>query len=235
MRALRLCATGLWLLMSVAVCFALGLARGRDPSLGYVFGRMYAWGARRLLGLRVDTEGAERLAALQPCIYVINHQSNLDMATMGILYPPRTVVIGKKQLLWFPLFGAFFWFARNILIDRKDRTQAVGGLRKAVAALREHGWSIWTFPEGTRNKSGKGLLPFKKGPFVMAISAQVPVVPIVSSSLPSALAAPAGSPGRRVRLRVLDPEPTAGLGAGDTAALSTRVRERMLAALGEME
>jgi lysophosphatidate acyltransferase len=40
---------------------------------------------------------------------------------------------------------------------------------------------LFLFPEGTRNKGGQEMLPFKKGAFHMAISCQAPIMPIVYS------------------------------------------------------
>lgn len=196
------------------------------------YGRAVNAVALPFLGVRVAHEGRDRLVAAQPCVYVVNHQSNLDILFLGSVYPPNTIIIGKRQIIWLPLFGLFFLATRNLLIDRADRTKAIAGLDKAVAALRERGESIWIFPEGTRNRTSERLGPFKKGAFHMAIEAQVPLVPIVVGQM----ARHVDFAGRRLlggtlRIRVLDAIPTTGLTPGDVDALRARTRDAMDAAL----
>lgn len=219
----------LWLVLVSLAGLGVTLARFGDPDVNRIFARMYSFGMRALLRIRVTVEGAEHLSAHQPCIYVGNHQSNVDMTTYGAMYPGRTIVIGKKEIRYLPVFGLFFRAGANVMIDRSNREKSVASLDRAVEALRRKGHSIWIFPEGTRNKSGRGLLPFKKGAFHMAIAAQVPIVPIVTSPMGEVFEWRtrhwrAGT----VRIRVLEPVMTAGLAASDVDALSARVRERML-------
>lgn len=145
---------------------------------GRVLGHVVAF----LLGVRVVVGHHERMPK-DPCIYVGNHQSNLDAVFAGVVFPPHTVVIAKREILFFPLFGLFFLATRNILIDRADRAKAIAGLDKAVAALRREGRSVWIYPEGTRNRGDEPLGPFKKGAFHMAIAAGVPIVPIVMAPI----------------------------------------------------
>src|SRR4051812_8086028 len=105
---LRIPLIALWLVF----CCTLGLfgclVRWGDLNLDRDFGRLFAWGALRLGNLKVTVEGLEHLEAHQPCIYVANHQSGIDMFSFGQVYPSRTIVIGKKELRWIPFFGLFF-------------------------------------------------------------------------------------------------------------------------------
>ncbi len=233
---LRLAAISLWLVISCVLGLILCFIRWGDPNLDRIFGRIFAWGGVRVLGIRVSSEGLEHLEARQPCIYVANHQSGIDMATFGTLYPHRTVVVGKKELLWIPFFGLYFKAAGNIIINRQKRVSAIAGLMSAVEEIKRRRVSVWIFPEGTRNTTSEPLLPFKKGAFYMALQARVPVVPIVSSSLDEIInwKEKRFKPGN-VRVKVLPPVETSEFGAQETDRLSNLVRAQMLQALKEIQ
>lgn len=225
----------IWMFFSCAVGLVMAIFRWGDPSLGSAFARIYAWGTLRIAGISVKFEGLENIPSEKtPVIYVANHQSAIDMSTMGLIYPKNTVLIGKKELKWIPVFGLFYLASGNILIDRQKRTDAVAALGQAVEQMKERNVSIWVFPEGTRNKLGHGLLPFKKGAFYMAIQAQVPIVPIVSETL-TPIVSWKGKYFRsgEVTIRILPPIPTQGLNPGDVEKLTQQTRDRMLTALGE--
>jgi 1-acyl-sn-glycerol-3-phosphate acyltransferase len=68
----------------------------------------------------------------------------------------------------------------NILIDRNNKSRAVGAMQGAVERINKDKVSVWVFPEGTRSY-GRGLLPFKTGAFHIAQQAGVPIVPICMS------------------------------------------------------
>lgn len=221
----------LWLAVSCCYGLILSLLCYGNPSINFYFTRFFAWGATRIVGVRIITEGSENSESFQPCIYVANHQSNFDAITYGSISVHRTVIIGKKELFWMPFFGLYFVAAGNILIDRNRKSQAVAGLTKATDAIRKRRISIWIFPEGTRNKGPDPLLPFKKGAFHMAIRAQVPVVPIVSAPLKPILGQIRKGGGRvDLRVRFLPPIPTLGMNDKDVDRLSVEVKEKMLEA-----
>jgi 1-acyl-sn-glycerol-3-phosphate acyltransferases len=134
-------------------------------------------GFRRILHLDYEIANGERLTASQPCVYLANHRSNLDVVTFASVYPPKTIVIGKRAVLKIPLFGTIFQRGGNIAIDRSDQSDSLAGLAAAADAIRQKGVSVLIFPEGTRNHGE--MLSFKKGGFHMARSAGVPLVPIV--------------------------------------------------------
>jgi 1-acyl-sn-glycerol-3-phosphate acyltransferase len=85
-------------------------------------------------------------------------------------------MVAKRSLLFVPIFGWALWLAGFFFIDRSNRERAVRTLDRAAARLRQ-GTSIVVFAEGTRSTDGT-LLPFKRGGFVLAIQAGVPVVPV---------------------------------------------------------
>ena len=74
-----------------------------------------------------------------------------------------------------------YWLTGNVLIDRANRSKAMGTIAQVTEKIRAKQLSVWLFPEGTRSR-GRGLLPFKTGAFHAAIGANVPLIPIVCSS-----------------------------------------------------
>lgn len=232
MSYVRALAVLLWLMVSCALGLIACLFSWAGVDANVFASRLFAWGAFRVCNLDVRYEGLEHLAQVGPCVLVANHQTGVDVATYGNIVPRRTKVIGKTELKWIPFFGLFLWLAGNILIKRHDRKSAQSSIGQAAAAIRERGVSVWIFPEGTRNKTCEGLLPFKKGAFHMAIAAGVPIVPIVSSSLKNvAILETPDIRGGKVRVRVLPPIPTQKLTKADVDALSAAVRAQMLEAM----
>ncbi|KAF6211315.1 hypothetical protein GE061_014432 [Apolygus lucorum] len=112
-----------------------------------------------------------------------NHQSSLDiLGTMHVIALEETglvVNVAKKELFHTPL-GQALRMCGSIFIDRSNAESAMTTLQKSSRTLRQSKAKLWVFPEGTRNTSG-GLLPFKRGAFICAIEAQVPIIPVVFS------------------------------------------------------
>lgn len=232
---IRCLAAGLWFAVACVIGFFLALVRWRNVSNGHRFARLAAWGVLPLLGLRVRVVGAERLAETHPCVYVANHQSSLDVTVLGMAYPERTIVTGKKELIWLPFFGLMFFAMGNLLIDRSRKRNALTALRKVGERMRAESLSVWVFPEGHRNPE-RPMLPFQKGAFHMAQLAGVPIVPIVCGDY-----RPLIDLSRRVcrpgviEVRVLDPLPTTGLGRDGLEQLMQTTRERMDEALAQAD
>lgn len=227
---LRTSFVNLWLAISCGIGLIRSLWRWKDPDLNHDTGRLFAALGLPVAGVRVEVEGRSHLDADEACVLVANHQHSIDVLTFASLLPRRTIGIGKKELIWIPFFGLYFLAAGNVLIDRQNRARAVAGLERAVETLRKRRAKIFIFPEGTRNRQGRGLLPFKKGAFHMAIEAQVPVVAIVSGPVTRELTRHGGV----LRMKVLPPIPTRGMAPGDAAALSERTRTAMLEAFREL-
>lgn len=143
---------------------------------------VYPWalfGARnwlRLSGVNVRVSGAEHLDPKQTYVFVSNHRSYLDTATLFIHTGRRIGMLAKKELLKVPILGVGMGFVNVMAIDRSNRERARQTTEAATARIRS-GRSFGVFAEGTRARPGQ-LLPFKKGAFYMAAQAGVPIVPV---------------------------------------------------------
>jgi 1-acyl-sn-glycerol-3-phosphate acyltransferase len=130
----------------------------------------------RFSGVRVKVRGLDLLDPKQPYVFVANHRSYLDTATMFIYTGRRIGLLAKKELLKVPVLGVGMGFVNVMAIDRTNRESAICTTDAAAQRIKS-GVSFAVFVEGTRAKPGE-LLPFKKGAFYMARQAGVPVVPV---------------------------------------------------------
>ncbi|MDX5297648.1 MAG: 1-acyl-sn-glycerol-3-phosphate acyltransferase [Gammaproteobacteria bacterium] len=227
---IRLTALYVYFMLASLAGLLLSFLRPFNPNNNALFGRIYAWGGQRALGVRLEVEGREHLQGLQGAVILANHQHNLDMFMLGALVPARTVVVGKASLRWLPLFGQIFWLADNVLIKRGQRDKALAAIEASREALVTERKNVWIFPEGTRN-GGRQLRPFKKGAFHAAIGAQAPLVMICVSSYPDALAQ-----GRRIlRVRVLPPVSAEGMSTADMPTLIRDCEQRMAQTIAELD
>ena len=232
---LRMLLMGVHFVVAGAMGLVLGICRPFNPDNSRLCARLYAlpamWILRLRLRLHADT-GAP-FDRTRPCVIVCNHQSNYDLFILGNIVPPRTVCIGKKSLKWVPFFGQLFWLAGNVLIDRGNPLRARLSIRQTTETLQHKDTSIWVFPEGTRNK-GRGLLPFKRGAFQMAIDAGVPIVPVCVSTYVRDMQLNAWDSGR-VMIRALPAIATTGLTSDDIPQLIERCHGQMQAAIEQMD
>ena len=136
------------------------------------------WGIRmtlRIIGVRVRTEGLENLPA-GVCIFAGNHVSALDPPAALVGIPRRVSFLAKKEVFKIPVVATAMRLGKIVPVDRSDREAAIGSMDRAREVIGEE-ISFVVFPEGTRSADGR-LRAFKKGTFVLAIQARVPVVPL---------------------------------------------------------
>lgn len=165
------------------------------------------WGRSQLaiLGIAVELHGAEHLATAGPGILLFNHQSVLDLLVVSSIWPDNAVVLYKKEFHRVPVLGRMLRALGMLPIDRSNRQQAVATMAEAARTIREQGMKVGIAPEGTRSKSD-GLLPFKRGPFHLALKTGAPMIPIVLRGVRQVL--PPGSMvsrGGTIRVDVLPP------------------------------
>jgi 1-acyl-sn-glycerol-3-phosphate acyltransferase len=131
----------------------------------------------KLCGIRIVTEGLDLVPPHQACIFMANHVSNLDPPALLPHIPGRTSAFVKSSLMKVPVFGWGLKLGEFIPVSRDG---SATGAQQSVAAARrvlEKGIHITTFVEGTRSKTGR-LLPFKKGPFYLAMETGAPCIPV---------------------------------------------------------
>ncbi len=202
---------------------AVGLHRATGSrDLAWRFAKARARTLTWMLGVGVRVHGLERLAGGGPFVFTPNHQSHLDILVLLGFLPGRTRFAAKKELWTHPVVGAVLDTLGMVPIDRDRPERAIDALDRAAAERH----SLVIFPEGTRSRTGQ-LLPFKKGAFVLAAEAGLPIVPVVCRGTRRLM--PRGSrlavlPGE-VEIVIEAPIPTAGLGYADRDRLAARVRE----------
>lgn len=182
---------------------ALPSAIVHPPWYGF-FSRFWGRTGLALAGIRVTVKGGERLPA-GPVIVMSNHQSNFDILTLQGHFPRHLSWMAKQELFRIPVFGHSMRRGGYIPLDRSDGRKALKSIDEAAQQIR-NGSSVIIFPEGTRTRDGK-LLPFKRGGFMLAARAGVPVVPVTLDG--TFEINPGGTlklyPGRRVEIRIGEP------------------------------
>jgi 1-acyl-sn-glycerol-3-phosphate acyltransferase len=198
----------------------------------YVLGHVGVRLGLALSGIRVRVAGAQNVPHNRAAVFCSNHQSNVDPPILFDALHPRMHILYKAEIDAIPILARSFRLGGFIPIDRRNKEAALRAIEVGAASIRA-GNSFLIFPEGTRSRSGE-LLPFKKGGFIMALQAQVPIVPVAVQGGRSAMRK--GSAIVRpvhVSVRIGEPIPTAGLTLDDRDELIARVRDRIRMLLDE--
>jgi len=178
-------------------------------------------------GVGLEINGAEKLDRHTPYVFMSNHQSYFDVITLIGYLPQSARFVAKKELVYIPIFGQAMWATGHIVIDRSIPERAVEEMKKAAKKVSA-GTSVLVFPEGTRSPDHK-LSPFKKGGFMLALEAKVPVVPVsITGTRP--VMPKKGLTFKRsdVRVEIGDPIMTLDLKQDDRQELMDRVRAEII-------
>ena len=143
----------------------------------YFFLRLWSWIFSKLNNIPYQISGRENIDRKKAYIYVSNHTSFLDIPGLCLALPGQFRPLAKKELLKIPVFG---WIAKTaaVIVDRSSHDSRVKSIEKLSKTLSS-GISILIFPEGTQNRSGELLQPFKDGAFRIALETKQPILPIM--------------------------------------------------------
>ena len=220
--------TVFWLIPAISVyTVVLGalslasLAVDRSGRLAHRCARTWAWLILVTTGVRTSARGVEQVDRSAPYVFVANHQSIYDIPVLFVSLPLQLRIIAKASLGRFPVLGWHLRWTGHLLVDR---ARAGAGALKQVARMMRRGHSLIVFPEGTRSRDGR-VGRFRRGLFLLAIEARLPVVPVAVSGTRRVMRKGrlTTRPGD-VALVVHPPLPTDGLTRADAPVLAERVR-----------
>jgi 1-acyl-sn-glycerol-3-phosphate acyltransferase len=220
---LKLAVLGLATVPATLATILVGLFDPYGKHVYWIF-RLWAWIILVLGGISVRVDGIDRLKPHERYLFMVNHQSNVDIPVLvRSISGFQLRWIAKKELFRIPLFGWAMRAAKHIAVDRADSAGARAVLKKAALGMA-NGISLVVFPEGTRSPDAR-LLPFKRGGFWLAAKNNVPIVPVTITGSHKLL--PKGEwrlrPGT-VEVHVGAPIATTGRRVGELSSLVAEVR-----------
>ena len=197
----------------------------RPGSLYDVLPRAWARSILWAAGVKVQVHGLEKLDPRGTFIFICNHVSLFDILGL-VARLPRNNFVAKAELFKIPVFGQGIRILGTVPMERENQKAAFGSYEIAAGRIRD-GSSVVVFPEGTRG-TDYSIRRFKKGPFVLAIKAAAPIVPVIVYGTIEIL--PKGKlflhPGN-IDVYILDQVTTSGMDYDDRDALAATVHERM--------
>lgn len=223
-----------WTAFATVVFFTLtlfGVLVPGDPGRRWQLWCARTWAASILAAARCPVV-VTRLLDAPPrggFVYFSNHHSMLDILALFVaLKDTPFVFAAKRELFRVPFIGWHLRLAGYVEVDRDHRERAISAYAKAARQIRERGTVVTLYPEGTRSVDGT-ILPFKKGPFMLALEAQVPIVPVAVDGAQHALRKHSFRLyGHPIRVVVGKPLETKGLTAADRDDLLRQTRRTML-------
>ena len=228
-------------LTALVATFFLGLTViiaglfGVKHKAGSIYDKVPRWWSTAVLwavGVKVRVHGMEKISGQEPHIFASNHVSWFDVPALAKVLP-RYKFVAKAELFKVPIFGPAMRSAGMIEIQRENRKAAFGAYEVAAERIQA-GNSVVVFPEGTRGHAYP-LRPFKKGPFVLAIAAGVPILPIILHGSIEVMRKGSllAHPGT-IDIHLLEPVITSSVDYEHREALMQTVRARMADAMRDL-
>ena len=206
--------------------------RSRRTTINFCTG-LWADLSCALIGLRIEVRGDEHLDAPRPAVFILNHQSNADGFLVARLIRRDIAYMGKKELSRHPVRSRLMQMGGLILVDREHAGRAGAAMQAMIEAIRVRRLSAALFPEGRRSQSLR-MGSFKKGAFLIALRARVPIVPIViHNSIDAQHRGESFYRPARVRIEVLPPIATEDWLMRDLDNHIDAIHARFLEVLGQ--
>jgi len=138
------------------------------------------WMAKVFCGARYEVEGLEHLNTRQASIVLSNHQSAWETLALRYILPTQVVLL-KRSLTWFPIWGWALSTLKPIAIDRKKQREALRTLLEEGKLYLNQGLWVVVFPEGTRTAAGE-VKKFSAGGAMLAQQSGCPVIPVAHNA-----------------------------------------------------
>jgi len=184
-----------------------------------------------LAGVNVEVTGLANIPS-GSSVVVANHASYLDGVLLQAYLPPRFSYVIKGEMKNAPVIGFLLRRIGSKFVERFDNSGSARDARNLLKAAKE-GESLAFFPEGTFIAE-PGLGKFRRGAFAAAISADVPLVPVVISGSRHILRGETMLPRHgHLRIDILEPIQPSDPAFESHQSLSQVARERILSVLDE--
>ena len=135
--------------------------------------------ALKIMRVKIQVSGAEKLPHGQELLFVGNHRSNFDpIITWYSLRDWKIAYISKASNFKIPIFGRIIRRCCFMAIDRESPRKAINTINQASELLKSKEVSVGVYPEGTRSKTGE-LLPFHSGVMRIAQKANASIAVVV--------------------------------------------------------
>lgn len=184
----------------------------------------------RIFLLPIKVEGRENLDPNKNYVFIANHQGAWDVFVMFGYLGRNFKWMMKDSLRKMPFIGKACYDTGHIFVNRSSPQKEI--FVKALKTLKR-GTALGIFAEGTRTRNGR-LGAFKKGAFVIADMAQLPVVPLAIEGsynlLPKKGIFMNWTP---LKLTIMKPIEPIGKGKENVEYLTNESRAAIAKALGE--
>ena len=176
----------------------------------YQRSRRWAQALFRRMRVQVQVEGLEHVPTAGPLVVMTNHQSMWDIPLLMGYLGRMVGFVAKRELFRLPAFAFWMRLIHSAPLDRADPRAGARMMDNLAADMKQHGYAVVVFPEGTRSRDPDGELgPFRRGSLRLATTNDLPILPVsiegtrFLSSLPALARTRRG--GRVVRLKVAPP------------------------------
>merc|ERR1711939_1099563 len=133
--------------LTLIICASYGTVASailKIMGLNYAYGQWTTAKAFKYLGIYtmgikfdILDNGEEILNSNRPAVFIVNHQTELDVLLLGWIWPKHCSVTAKKSLRNIPFLGWFMTLSGTVFIDRVDRSQAMKAFEGAATAMKE--------------------------------------------------------------------------------------------------
>lgn len=137
--------------------------------------RKWTYFTINIIGMEIEVEGYDNIPD-KTCVFMVNHQSILDIPVMRYSTQRTLDFVAKKELAKAPLIGYWITHVKSVTIDRDNVREGMKAINQAVNNIKD-GYNFTIFPEGTRSKDGK-IHEFKRGSIKIATKSKAPIVPV---------------------------------------------------------
>jgi 1-acyl-sn-glycerol-3-phosphate acyltransferase len=198
----------------------------RSGDFGHRCARAWARLILKTTGVTVSVSGLEHLDPGASYVFASNHQSIYDIPIIFASLDYQLRIVAKASLGRFPFLGWHLSRTGHLLVDRRNPGSAI--VRKMKRLIGAH-HSLIVFPEGTRSATGE-VARFKKGPFLVAMESQLPIVPLsVAGSRHVMLKGRLMTCPGHVQLTIHPPVPTSGMTRHHIQEFAERIRHTVVA------